>query len=125
GGRAPSVRQPADALRDDVELHLGGAALDRVAAGAEPVARRAQLLVVEPRALPAERLWAEHVERERAAALVQLGAVVLEDGRLRPRRAAGLGALACAREREVEARLVHLDLRDVVADERVGDTAVL
>src|SRR5205823_8940233 len=91
----------------------------------EPVARRAQLLVVEARALPAERLGPEHVERERAATLVQLGAVVLEDRRLRARRAAGLRAVARASERQIEARLVHLDLRDVVAYERIGDPAVL
>src|SRR5262249_30994970 len=104
---------------------LGRAALDRVAAGAEPVARRAQLVVAEAGALPAEALRPEHLDHERAPPLVQLRPVVLEDRRLRTRGTPGLRAAARAGERRLEARLSHLDLRDAVADERVLDAATL
>src|SRR5207247_8094465 len=108
-GRDPSVGEAEDALGDDVQLDLGRAALDRVAAGAKPVARRAQLVVAEAGAFPPEALWPEHLDHERAPPLVQLRPVVLEDRRLGTRGTPGLRPVARTGERQVEARLVHLD----------------
>src|SRR5439155_21949958 len=124
-GPSPSVGQPEHALGDDVELDLRGAALDRVAARAEPVARHLELLLRKARALPAERLRPQHLHHQLAAALVQLRPVELEDRRLGAGLVAGLGAVAGARERQIEAGLVHLDLRDTVADARIGDASAL
>ena len=47
-----SVRKAEHALGDDVELHLGGAALDRVAARAQPLARQRRARRRRSRALP-------------------------------------------------------------------------
>src|SRR5262245_5676360 len=99
--RSPrSVGQAEDALRDDVELDLGGAALDGVAAGAEPVACQADFAVVEAGSFPAEGLWAGDLHRELAPALVQLGAVELEERGLGAGFVAGLHAVARARHGE-------------------------
>src|SRR5205823_13964896 len=124
-GPGPSVGQPEHALGDDVELDLRGAALDRVAARAEPVARHLELLVRKARALPAERLRPQDLHHQRAPALVQLRPVELEDRRLGAGLVAGLGAVARARQRQIETGLVHLELRDAVAGARIGDAAAL
>src|SRR6185436_13098391 len=79
-----SIRQAEDALGDDVELDLGRAALDRVAARAQPVARHLELVGLEARAFPADALRTADRDHELAPAHVELGAVVLEDRRLGP-----------------------------------------
>src|SRR5436189_180068 len=100
-------------------------AISRQSAREKPVARGPALLLREPRALPAERLRPQHLHHQLAAALVQLRPVELEDRRLGPGLVAGLGAVARAREREIETGLVHLDLRDAVTDARIRDAPAL
>ena len=81
--------------------------------------------LAEARAFPAEPLRPGEVHHQLAAALVQLGAVELEDRRLGTGRLPGLQAVARARQREVQAELVELDLRQAVAHHRIGEAAVL
>src|SRR6185295_14174474 len=50
------LREAEDAFGDDVELDLGRAALDRVAARAQPVARHLELVCLEAWAFPAAAL---------------------------------------------------------------------
>src|SRR5690606_37581355 len=69
-----SIRQPEHALGDDVELHLAGAALDRVAARAQPLPGHVELALVEARTLPAERLGPRDRDHQLHAPLVELGA---------------------------------------------------
>src|SRR5450755_4071187 len=59
------LRQAEHALGDDVLEYLGGAALDRVAAGAEQLVR--------PGVTRAQRAGAEQVSRQRGQLLVGLG----------------------------------------------------
>ena len=86
---------------------------------------RVELVLAEARAFPAEPLRPGEVHHELAAPLVQLGAVELEDRRLGTGRLAGLQAVARPRQREVEAELVQLDLRQAVTHHRIGEPAVL
>src|SRR5207247_2575920 len=88
-------------------------------------ARELQLVVGEAVALPAERLRPGDADGEVAAALVQLGTVIFEDRCLGARRMARLHPGARAGERPVEARLVHLELGDLVAHDRLADAAVV
>ena len=78
-------------------------------------ARERELVVVEAGALPAEPLRARDPHHELVAALVQLGAVDLEDRALGPGPVARLRGVAAALHGEVERALVHLELRDLVA----------
>src|SRR5215471_12654867 len=81
-----SVRQAEHALGDDVELDLAGAALDRVRARAQPVARAAQLVGGVRLALPADAVVAGQLHAQLLAPLVELGAVQLEHRRRRAGR---------------------------------------
>ena len=72
-GRGRSVRQPEHALRDDVQLDLGGAAFDRIAARSQPVSRLRQLVLLVSRALPAERLGTRLISRLLVSKSVLLG----------------------------------------------------
>src|SRR4051812_25419478 len=71
------VRQAKRVLGDDIELHLAGAALDGVAARAQPVAGVLELVLVEARALPAQARGPAQRQHQLLAALVELGAVDL------------------------------------------------
>src|SRR4029450_4383327 len=97
-----SVRQAEHISGDDVELDLRGPALDRVAARAQPLAGERPLLVPEPGALPSEALRPGEHDHQLAPALVQLGAVELEDRRFGTRWLARLQASAAARQRGSE-----------------------
>src|SRR5262249_37323062 len=74
-----SVGEAEHALGDDVQLHLRRAAFDRVGPRAQPFARCLELSGIKTLAFPAERLRSEDGQKELVAALVDLGAVVLED----------------------------------------------
>src|SRR6185503_19882801 len=74
--RVSSIRQAEHALGDDVQLDLGRAALDRVAARAQPIARDLELVLVEAGPVPAEPLRPADADHELAPAHVELGAVV-------------------------------------------------
>src|SRR5215212_6293242 len=114
-------RQLEDVLGDDAEHDLGGAALDGVALGAQPLA--GERAAVRALALPLERLRATGGHHQLVAALVELGAEVFEHRRLRPDPLAGLGLVLHALERERKGPGVDLGARDVGAQEGVGEAA--
>src|SRR4051812_48415498 len=101
-----SVRQIEDAFGDDVELHFARAALDRVAARTQPRARLLELVLREARAFPAQALRSANRQHQLLTPLVQLGAVDLEDRRLRAGAVASLHAIGVALHGEQEATLV-------------------
>ena len=112
--RAPlsGLGQAEHALGDDVLEHLGGAALDRVAA-------RAQQLV-GPRAAGLERLRAEQVGRELGELLVGVGPHPLGQRALGP----GLAVLLDRGQPAVGGQAQHLRAQVQVA-EPVGDERVV
>src|SRR4029079_16462121 len=95
-----------------------------VAARSQPVPCLRQLALVEARSVPAEALRPADRELELVPALVELGAVDLEDRRLRPRLSAGFHHIRVALHGEREAPLVHGDLDDAIAQQRSGDAPV-
>src|SRR5262249_51671848 len=106
---------------NDVQLDLRRPALDRVAARAQPLARERDLVLVEAGAVPAEPLRSRDPHRELVAILVQLGGVDLEQRALRPGAVTRLRGVAAALHGQVERALVHLELSDLVADQRVAE----
>ena len=87
----------------------------------EPLARLLQLLFVETLAFPAERLRAADRAQEVLPALVELRPIHLEEARLGPGAAAELRAVGRALHRELEAGLVHEQLREAIAEDGVRD----
>src|SRR5690242_18626372 len=108
---APSLREFEYALGDDVELDLGRPALDGVALRSEPVPRQLQVFRRVRRAFPAESRLAGERDEQLLTALVQLRAVHLEEGRLRSGPGAAGRAVTTALHGELEASLVHEQLR--------------
>src|SRR5688572_30692449 len=114
-------RQTQDVLRDDVELHLGGAAFDGVALRSQPAAHGA----VGFRAFPAQAAQTEHGHGDLLPALVELGAVVLEHGGERAGALPAFGSLRDPPHRELESDEVDLVSRDVRAQQVVGEPPAL
>src|SRR5581483_3390739 len=115
-----AVRQPEHAPRDDVELNLRRAALDRAGARAQPLAHPLELRRRESGRLPAEPLKSRQLDEQLAPPLGQLGAVVLEHRDLR----AGARELGRALERQRVAQPVEARLRDAIAQDRIAERAV-
>src|SRR5690349_11003016 len=99
---APSLREFEYALGDDVELDLGRAALDGVALRPEPVPRELEVVRRVSIAFPPESRLAGERDEQLLTALVQLGAVHLEEGRLRSGLGAARGAVPAALHGELE-----------------------
>ena len=83
--------------------------------------RGLELVGLEAGALPAQPLRAGDVDHQLEAALVELGAVDLEDRALGTGLVAGLGGVARALHGQHEGLRVHLGARDLAADHRIGD----
>src|SRR5215472_6113864 len=99
---SPLVREAQDPLGDDVELDFGGSALDRVAARAQPVARRLEIGAGEPRPLPAQARRPKRLDHQFVASHVELGGVDLEDRAFGAGPVSGLGTVLGALHREAE-----------------------
>src|SRR5262249_48606566 len=96
-------------------------AFDRISARPQPVARRLGLVGLEALALPAQRLGTEDRAGEIAPSLVQLRPDELEDRRLMTRLVPRLRAVLRALKSEIEARLVDLERRDAITQDRIRD----
>src|SRR5215204_3167696 len=113
----PQLRQAEHALGDDVLEDLGGAALDRVRAGAQET--------VGPGRVPGRAVLAEDVDRQLRERLVDLAPLPLRQRPLGTRHAAlhDLGQPAP----RVQPQQLHLDgeLGDALPDQRVVGHATL
>src|SRR5260221_717490 len=116
---SPSLRQLEHPLGDDVQLDLRGASLDRVAAGPKPVAGYGQVVGLVGTALPAERSLSEQCDEELLASLIQLGAIHLEKRGLGARPRSTCRAVAASLHGELEARLIHEELGEPIAQDRI------
>lgn len=117
------VLQPQHALGDDVEVDLGGAAFDRVALRAEPLAGNALGVLVEALPFPAEAFGAEGFDQEFVAILVHLGGAVFQDGRGVADGLAGFGLFGLALDGEGKGFRIHLVIGDAPAQVAVCDAA--
>src|SRR3954468_13677476 len=111
-------RQPQNMLGDDVELNFAGPALDRIALGAQPVARR--LAAFAPLAVPFERFAAAGGHRQLVAALVELGSGIFHHARTGRMSFAGLphGGEALAHRRKSQS--VDVEGGDLSAEDRIS-----
>src|SRR5436309_8240939 len=122
--RAASPRQPQDPLRDDVRLHLGGAARDR--AHARPEERLLPAAVLErARRAGAERgVGPLQLERELVEPLRQARPEELHERRLRPRLLAALEARQRAAVHEAHDLDVDPASGDLLANDRIAGASV-
>src|SRR5579872_6250822 len=118
------IHQTEDALGDDVEVLLRGAALDRIALGAQHGAHRRDLARLVGIAVPAERLRAQRLDQKLGALLVYLRGGVFDDRRGGGRPLALLGYLFGATHRHREGARFHLVRRDARPEIAVRHLAV-